>query len=115
MTTYQSAMRGVPVVLIDALSALNAKGSIVIPNSFRQHKLTIKGSVGSPISAGAIQPESSNDPSYTGTYNPLGGGPITVVDSAEIEYNFEGIYSVIQARISTAIVGGNVTVTYVGS
>lgn len=115
MTTYSSAPRGVPVVLINALINLGVTGKIVIPSSFRQHKLTIKGSVGSPISAGAIQPETSEDITYTGTWNPLGGGPITVVDSSEIEYNFEGIYSVLQARISTALVGGTVTVIYVGS
>jgi hypothetical protein len=115
MTTYSSVMRGVPTVLIDGLTALNASGKRVIPSSFTKHKLTIKGSVGSPISAGAIQPETSEDITYTGVWNPLGGGPITVVDSAEIEYNFEGILSCIQARITTALVGGNVTVIYVGS
>lgn len=112
MTTYQSAMKGVPVVLQDTQTTGNGL-AISIPSSFRQHKLTIKGLA--TVSAGAVQPESATDPSYSGTWNPLGGGPITVVDVSEIEYNFEGIYSAIRARISTDIVGGHVTVTYVGS
>jgi len=113
MSTYKSAMKGVPVILQDA-GTIAANGvAISIPSSFRQHKVTIKGIGG--VNAGAIQIETANDPAYTGTWNPLGGGPITVVDVSEIEYNFEGIYSAIRARISTGIGVGTVTVTYVGS
>lgn len=106
-------MKGVPVTLQDA-GTIAANGlAISIPSFFRQHKLTIKGLGG--VNAGAIQPESADNPAYSGTWNPIGGGPITVVDVSEIEYNFEGIYSAIRARISTGIGVGNVTVTYVGS
>ena len=87
--------------------------AIPIPSSFRRHKFTIKGLP--TISAGAIQLESADAVDYAGTWNPLGGGPITVVDASEIEYNFEGIYGALRARISTTIVGGTVTVSYVGA
>lgn len=115
MTIFKSAMKGVPVTLIDAGSALNETGidGLVIPNSFRQHKITIRGSVG--VLSGKVQPETSLNADYSGTWNPLGGGPIDVTASSEIEYNFEGIYSAIRARVSTVLAGGTVTVTYVGS
>lgn len=115
MTLYKSAMKGVPITLLTDKSALNEVGigGISIPSSFRQHKLTIKGSAG--ILSGKIQPESADNPAYSGTWNPLGGGEIDVPVSSEIEYNFEGIYSAIRARVSTVLAGGTVTIIYVGS
>lgn len=113
MTQIISAMRGVPVTLQSAETDGNGIG-IAIPNSFHSHKLTIKTSAG--VSAGAVQPESALVADYSGTWNPLGGGPITVpAASSELEYNFEGIYSAIRAPISTPIVGGTIDVIYVGS
>lgn len=113
--SIKSAMRGVPVTLIDGLAALNSEGAIAIPNSFHQHKINIKVSAG--VNAGAVQPETADNAEYAGTWNPLGGGAIDVSGSAssELEYNFEGVYSAFRARISTLVVGGTVTVTYIGS
>lgn len=113
MSTVKSAMRGVPVTLQAAGSTTGNGTAIAIPSSFRQHKITINGSAG--IASGSIQPETADDPTFAGTWNPLGGGPINAVASAELEYNFSGIISAIRARLSANIVGGSVTVTYVGS
>jgi hypothetical protein len=112
MTTYLSATKGVPVTLQSGATTGNGV-ALAIPSSFKSHKINIKGLA--TVSAGAVQPESADDPSYSGTWNPLGGGPITVVDVSELEYNFVGIFSALRCRISTNIVGGTVTVTYVGS
>lgn len=113
MANQISPMRGVLETIQNAQTSGN--GTILaIPNSFRRHSLYIKGSVGSPISAGAVQPESSSDPTYTGTWGQIGGGPVTVVDSTEIVINFEGVYQFIRCGISTPIVGGTVTVNYLG-
>lgn len=110
----KSAMRGVPVTLQDA--ATTGNGTVIaIPDSFRNHKLTIKGVA--TVSAGAIQPETANAPDYSGTWAQVGGGPITVVSGAEIVYTWTGLIQFLRARISTTITGsgGSVTVEYEGS
>jgi len=113
-TTYRSAMRGVPYTLLSAQTALNTKAQVGVPDSFKNHTITITGSVGSPISAGAIQINSSDDPTFTGTWNPI-TAPITIVDSAKIQFNFIGLFRAIQVVISTALIGGTVTASYEGS
>lgn len=113
-TTYRQAMRGVPYTLLSAQTALNTKAQVGVPDSFKNHTVTITGSVGSPISAGAIQVNGSDDPTYTGTWAPI-GSPVSVVDSAKVQFTFSGVFRAIQVVISTAVVGGTVTVTYEGS
>lgn len=107
-----AAMSGVAFTLQDAKTTGNGN-VIVIPSSITKHRLTIKGSTG--VSAGTIQPESANASDYSGTWSQIGGGPITVVDDTELEYNWEGNYSFIRSRISTDITDGTVTVTYTGT
>lgn len=109
--TQFSAMRGVPFVLQNAGAATAAGLVIAPPPSFRRHKINIKGSAG--VASGGVTIESNNDPADTGTWNVL-TPEITVVASTDIEYTFEGVYQFIRARISTIVVGGTVTVEYVG-
>lgn len=107
-----SPMRGVAVVLQDAASADEAPGTVIaIPESFKRHTLYIKGSTGT--ASGAVQPESADEFDYAGTWAPVGGSPVTVVDG-EVIVNFEGVFKFFRCRISTVIGGGTVTVTYVG-
>ncbi len=115
MTTYKSATKGVPVVLLLDKSADETTSiGLAIPSSFRQHKLTIKSGAG--VASGGVQPESADNAGYSGTWNPIGGGEITVpAASTEYEYNFEGIFNAIRARINTVVAGGTITVIYVGS
>jgi len=114
MTAPAAAMSGVPVDLISA--ATTGSGIIALPPSFRNHTIIIKTASG--VTSGAIQIETANDPSYSGTWAPIGGGPITVVAAAEIVANFTGVFNFVQARVSTTIAGGSapsVTVTYEGA
>src|SRR2546422_10325803 len=67
----------------------------------------IIGSAG--ISAGAVQLETADDPTYAGTWAAL-GTPVTVVASAELIVQATGVFKALRARISTNIVGGTVTV-----
>jgi hypothetical protein len=106
-----SATRGVPYNLQSAATTGNGK-VIAIPNSFRKHKITITSSAG--ISAGAIQIETSDNPSFAGTWAPVGGGPIALVANSNQILDFEGIFPFIRARVSTNVVGGTVSVTYEG-
>jgi hypothetical protein len=110
--TTAAAMRGVPYTLQSA--ATTGNGNIVSPPpSFIHHTITIKGLTA--IAAGAVQIETADDDTYTGTWGQIGGGPITVVDVTEIVVNFEGVFKFIRARISTTVTGGTVTVTYNGA
>jgi hypothetical protein len=108
-------MRGVPVDLIAAgISATGAGMAFAIPPSFGKHKISIICSAG--VASGAVQPESAADPTYTGTWSPVGGGPITVpAASSTLEYQFTGFFAAIRANITTIIGGGTIQVTYEGS
>lgn len=108
-------MRGVPVDFLPALSSATGPGEgFAIPPSFFKHKIAIITSAG--VASGAVQPESAQDPSYAGTWNPIGGGPITVpAASSTLEYQFTGYFSAIRANISTIIGGGTIQVTYEGA
>ena len=112
MANTKSAMRGVSVVLQNAATTGNGQ-VLAIPSSFKKHTLIIKGSAG--VASGAVQPEGSDDALYSGTWAQIGGGPVTVVASTEIIINFEGVFNFIRCGISSNIVGGTVTVTYLGS
>jgi len=112
MAIINSAMRGVPVVMQPAGSTTGNGTAFAIPQSFHEHHFDITGSAG--ISAGAIQIESSNDGSYSGTWEAQ-GSPITAVASAKKSTNISGNYPFLRARISTDIVGGTVEVDYTGS
>ncbi len=108
-----AAMSGVPVSLQDAQTTGNGV-VIAIPPSFRNHTIIIKGN--STVSAGAVQVETANEFNYSGTWAQVGGGPITVVDGADVVFNFEGVFNFIRTRISTSITGGgSVTVQYQGA
>lgn len=110
-----AAMSGVPYSLQAATTT--GSGNIVSPpQSFRNHTLLV--SVPAGVTAGAIQPETSNDNADAGTWAPIGGGPVTVpAASSDLIIEFTGIYRFIRARISTTVSGGgspSVTVDYLG-
>lgn len=112
MTISRSATRGVPVTLQDALTTGNGR-EIAIPDSFKNHTITITGSAG--VASGAIQIEASDEAGYAGTWAQVGGGPVTVIASAKQVLNFTGVYRFLRTRISTTIGSGTVTVSYEGS
>lgn len=109
-----AAMSGVPVAIQNAQTTGN--GDVVCPPpSFRNHTITIFGATG--VSAGAIQVETSDDPTFSGTWVPQ-GTPITVVASAQVDKELVGVFTAIRARISTTISGGgapSATVKYMGA
>ncbi len=102
------------------LSTLQSPGSttgngnvLAIHGNFTKHTILIKGSSG--VSAGAVQLECSDVVGDAGTWAPIGGGPITILDGADVEYTWMGPFTFIRARISTDLVGGTVGVTYQGT
>src|SRR5215510_10883680 len=98
MAAQKSAMRGNPVTLQD--TATTGNGTVIaIPPSFKDHTNTIKGN--GAVGAGAIQLEGADDPAYSGTWAPLGGGPVTVVAASELIFTLQGLFKFIRARIST--------------
>lgn len=112
MAYTKTVMSGVLETLLSAVATGN--GNVRgIPPSIQHHTIYIIGSAG--VASGAVQLESSDDPDYAGTWAPIGGGPITVVASSELVYNWEGTYRNIRVRISTTIGSGTVTVKYLGA
>lgn len=78
----------------------------------REHSFYIIGSAG--VASGAVQIETANDPTYAGTWAPL-GSPITVTASTVKIFQVTGALIAVRARISTAVTGGTVTVDYAGN
>jgi len=111
-----AAMSGVPYKLQDATTT--GSGNIVCPpTTFRNHQMLITVPAG--VTAGAIQPETADDPTYAGTWAPIGGGPVAIPAASSTGLiEFTGIYKAIRARITTTVSGGgspSVTVEYTGS
>jgi len=73
----------------------------------RELTLFIVGSAG--VSAGAVQFEEAHVLGYAGTWQAI-GSPVTVTADTVKTVRVTGAFLVIRARISTAIVGGTVTV-----
>jgi hypothetical protein len=109
----KAAMRGTLVTLQDAQTALGAGLVIAIPDSFKNHTIYIIGN--GAVGAGAVQIETTDDGTFSGTWAPIGGGPVTVVANAEVIITFIGVYKFLRVRISTVVTVGTVTVKYVGS
>lgn len=108
-----SAMRGIPITLIDSLTT--GIGEVIsIPSSFTRHQFVITGNDDPSIAAGKVQPAGKIQNDDDLPFFPIGGGEITVTSEA-IEYNFHGIYSALACPITENIVDGSVTVVYTGS
>ncbi len=111
----KAPMKGVRADILVAAAATTTTPTILaISPGITHHQIIIKTSAG--VASGAIQVETSAVVPFTGTWAPVGGGPITVpAASSQAEYNFEGVYSFIRARITTVIGSGTVDVSYLGT
>lgn len=110
------ALKGVNILLMSAQSASGTRSTVVCPGpGIKNHTLNIRVSA---AVTGAIQLETANDPNYTGIWAPLGGGPIDLATAGaggELEFRFSNItITAVRARITTIVVGGNVSVEYLG-
>lgn len=96
--------------LLSAASALNAKGFVPKRVQTRCQFSAVYIQWGAATSAGAIQIESSYTDTYAGTWAPI-GAPVawSAANKTDI-VQIQGMHSVLQARISTAIVGDTVNV-----
>ena len=112
-------LKGVEILILDAQTVDETKSTVVCPSvGIKNHTFTLKSSASI---TGAVQLEGSNDPTYTGVWAPLGGGPIDVADigpaaAGELQFAFSNVtYTALRARISTVIAGGNLSVSYLGN
>lgn len=115
MAYTKSPMRGIPYSVQPAGTSATGRGQVLaVPNSFRKHIFLVKCSAG--VASGAVQPECADASDYTGTWAPIGGGPVTVpAASSELAIEFEGVYNFLACRISTIVGGGTIEVIYQGS
>lgn len=110
-------LKGVEILIMDALSADEAVSNVVCPSpGIKNHTITITTSASV---TGAIQLETSNNPTYTGAWSPLGGGPYdlaTITSVHEQQFMFSNItFAALRARITTVVGGGTVSVSYLGN
>lgn len=77
------------------------------PRDCRESVVYIVWSAGT--SAGAVQVETANDATYTGTWAPLGDPVAWTAVSRQDVVQITGVNVALRTRISTAIVGGTVT------
>jgi hypothetical protein len=113
MSPQIAAVDGVSIPLQVAASATGPGTILAIPSSFNRHNFLIRASAG--VASGAVQVETSNDPTDAGVWAPLTASPITTsVASSDILVAYTGILNFVRARISTVIAGGTVSVDYEG-
>lgn len=119
LSSPTAPLKGVEILILDQQSADETKSTVVCPSpGIRNHTFTLKSSASI---TGGVQLETSNDPSYTGVWAPLGGGPIDVstigpASAGELQMQFSNItFTAVRARIDTVIAGGTLTVTYLGN
>lgn len=110
-------LKGVEILILDAKSVVETKSTVICPSpGIKNHTITIKTSASV---TGAVQLETSDDPTYTGTWNPLGGGPYnlaTVTAAHEQQFQFSNItFTALRVRISTVVAGGTVSASYLGN
>ena len=113
-------LKGVEILIMDAQTVDETVSTVVCPSSgIKNHTFTIKTSADC---TGNVQLETANDPTYTGVWSPLGGGPIdlaTIVTpnaACELQLQFSNItFGAARARIDTVVAVGTVSVTYLGN
>lgn len=120
------ASKGNNILLMSAQTVLATKSTVVCPGSGnRNHTVTIQAnaSVAGVGITGALQLETSNNPTLAGGWAPLGGGPIDlstiVIPAAQtvgiIELQFSGIMiNALRGQITTVVAGGTVSLLYQG-
>lgn len=110
-------LKDVEILIMDAQTVDETKSIVVCPSAgIRNHTFTLK--VSADVT-GAVQLETSNDPTYAGVWNPLGGGPIdlsTIGAAGELQMQFSNVtFTAAHARISTVVAGGTLSVSYLGN
>lgn len=88
--------------------ATSGSGTIALAGGV-WHTCYIRGSAG--VSSGTVQIETASDPSYAGTWAPIGSAVTVTADTEQI-VQATGAIRALRARITSAIVGGTVTVIY---
>jgi len=107
-------MRGVPVALLSAVTT-GTGTAYAVPTGLKNLTFTIKPA--GTIATGAVQLEGSDNPSDANTWQPIGGGPLALATGVTQQYQFEGYFPFVRARVSTNVTGagGTVTVNVVGA
>ena len=111
-------MKGIEILIMDAKTVDEVVSTVVCPTpGTLNHTITLKSS---NTLTGAVQIETANDPTYTGVWSPLGGGPINAADigtgASELILNFSNIaITALRVRISTVIAGGTLSASYLGN
>lgn len=105
--------KGVAVILAEDITVDETKSVIACPGvSIKNHTLSI---VATGLT-GAVQMETSHDPTFTGAWSPLGGGPVdlsTVV--GVLEFTFSNVVlNAVRFRISTVVSGPGLKLVYTG-
>jgi hypothetical protein len=119
-TEPYAPLKGVEILIMDAKTVDETVSNVICPSpGIKNHTVTLKTSAGV---TGAAQIETSNDPTYAGTWSPLGGGPIDLATIAggaaagELQMQFSNItFTAIRVRISTVVAGGTLSASYLGN
>jgi hypothetical protein len=111
----QPILNGGTVVLIDHETAQNKAGYIQNNGKGEYACFLIEWQKGTNISAGDVVIEASHDPAYTGAWANLATVNYTADTNHMNIVNLTGTFPVLRARISNAVTGGFVKVSYTQS
>jgi hypothetical protein len=100
--------------LITAQSALDTTHTPISAPSSQVREMRFYATYGAGTSAGVVTIEGAPDAAFAGVWASLGTIPWVAASKVE-SLRVEGVHASIRARISTAIVGGTVSVDVVGN
>ncbi len=106
--------RRLDTILIDAKTAANAKGTIGLADIANIDEIGIYTEFDHTSEAGTVVIETASAPDYAGTWAVLATINWAAIDKSHYTA-ITGVYRALQARISSAITSGTVTVRLVGN
>lgn len=120
LSSPTAALKGVEILIMDALSADEAKSFVVTPGpGIHNHTITLQASA---ALTGNIYIETANAPDYTGQWNPqsivnAADIPIVATGAAgQLQLQYSNIaFGALRVRIETVIAGGTLSASYLGN
>jgi len=89
-------------------AATTGAGKAISYANYEKVQYLIQGN--GAVGAGAVQIETAHDPTFSGTWSPV-GTPVTVVANAEVGATVDAPPGgFVRARVTTTVTGGTVTV-----
>jgi hypothetical protein len=97
-------MLGVEQLLLPAATTTGTGTAVDLKGQSREITIYII-TTNATVTTGAVQIEEADDPTYAGTWSPI-GSPVTPVANSQIVIRATGCFKAVRARVTTDLTGG---------